>query len=189
MAATIDLLRQDHRNLAKLLKALERQVLLFEDGEEADLDIVKAVLDYCLTYPDLCHHPKEDVVLRRLTVRAPEAAVRVGDLQAEHETLSASTRRFATALHHLTHSAVRPQDWFGRAARSFLESYWQHMELEETVFFPLALRELNDEDWALVDAEVEQLSDPLFGGLAEERFKVLRNEILLWVEAEPRGDA
>ena len=59
------------------------------------------------------------------------------------------------------------------------------MEVEELNFFPLAEKVLLEEDWAEVDHELEQMVDPLFGGRAEERFKVLRNEILLWDEAEP----
>ena len=185
MAETIDILQQDHRNLAKLLKALERQVIQFEDSGEADFDIVRGVLDYCLNYPDLCHHPKEDVVFRRLLERDPRAAGVMGDLENEHRKLAAQTRRFASALHQLLQGKGHAAAWFGETTRDFLQAYWRHMDMEETLFFPMALQELSDDDWQEVDREVGQMVDPLFGGKAEERYKVLRNEILMWDEIAP----
>lgn len=182
MSLTMEILNQDHKNLARLLDVLERQVAQFEDGGETDFDIVRAVLEYCLTYPDLCHHPKEDAVLRRLMARNPEAAAPVAQLEEEHRKLAEVTRHFAAAVHQLIQGTKRPEEWFGDSARDFLESYRQHMEIEDTAFFPVALRELTDEDWAAVDAEIEEQIDPLFGGGPEERFKVLRNEILMWDE-------
>lgn len=192
MAETIEILVQDHKNLARLLKALERQVLLFEQTGDADFDIVRGVVDYCLSYPDLCHHPKEDVVMRSLLARDPRAASVIGDLEEEHRKLGEATRNFASALHQLVSAGVAhsnggngPGVWFGDTARSFLEAYWRHMDMEETLFFPIALKELSDADWEAVDREVERMVDPLFGGRAEERFKVLRNELLMWDDISP----
>lgn len=185
MSAAMELLYQDHRNLERLLAAMERQVVHLEEAEESDLDIVKAVLDYCLTYPDLCHHPKEDLVLRQLRLRRPDAAASVGDLEAEHRKLSEATRHFAAALHQALVGGHPLSGDFDKSARDFLAGYRRHIEMEETVFFPLAEKCLTGEDWEVVDREIEQMVDPLFGGLVEERFKVLRNEILLWDEVTP----
>lgn len=184
MAETIRILQQDHQNLAHLLKALERQIVRFEGNGEADFDIVQGILEYCLNYPDLCHHPKEDAVLRRLIDRDPKAEGMIGDLEGEHRKLADSTRHFASALHQLLAGHSDPQHWFCDTARSFLERYWQHMEMEETIFFPIALQELTAEDWRKVDEEVANLVDPMFGGKVEERYKVLRNEILMWDEID-----
>ena len=182
MAETIRILQQDHKNLAHLLKALERQLARFEESGDADFDIVNGILEYCLTYPDLCHHPKEDAVLRRLLARDPRAGGMIGDLEEEHRKLGDSTRRFATALKQLLNGGNEPHAWFGDTARDFVAHYWRHMEMEETIFFPIALQELTAEDWAAVDAEIADLTDPMFGGKVEERYKVLRNEILMWDE-------
>ena len=67
-------LRQEHASMARLLDVLERQIAVFRDGEDTDYDIIEAIAGYCLTYPDLCHHPKEDLVYRALRAIDPEAA-------------------------------------------------------------------------------------------------------------------
>lgn len=184
MAEIMEILYQDHKNLAKLLKTLERQAQRFEDTGDADFDIVRGVVSYCLTYPDLCHHPKEDLVLRKLLERDPRAGGMIGDLEAEHRQLAENTRKLSAAVHRLE-QGESPQGWFGDATREFLEAYWRHMDMEETLFFPIALQELTEDDWRALDAEVEEMSDPLFGGRVEERFKVLRNEVLMWDELTP----
>ncbi len=88
--------------MAKLLSALERQLAVFDQGESPDYDIVQGVIDYCLNYPDLYHHPKEDLVLERLQAVDPVAAAGIGDLAAEHQDLANLTRRFAAAVHAMT---------------------------------------------------------------------------------------
>ena len=185
MPAAMEILYQDHRNLERLLSALERQVAHFEDGEEADLDIVKAVVDYCLGYPDLCHHPKEDLVLRQLRLRDPAGAERIGNLEQEHHKLAATTQGFSDGLGRLIKREDGSDSQFAEHARAFLADYRRHMEIEELDFFPLAEKALTDEDWGVVEREVEQMVDPMFGGRVEERYKVLRNEILLWDEVAP----
>ncbi len=61
-------------------------------------DIVRGVIDYCLTYPDLYHHPKEDLVFARLQLRDPATAEALGDLRAEHEALGEAIRHLAAAV-------------------------------------------------------------------------------------------
>ena len=65
MGGILDTLRSDHANMARLLNILERQVSAFREGEAPDYEIVQGVVEYFLDYPDLCHHPKEDLLARR----------------------------------------------------------------------------------------------------------------------------
>jgi hemerythrin-like domain-containing protein len=178
----IDSLHEDHANLAKLLDALERQLALFDEGETPDYDIVRGVVDYCLNYPDIYHHPKEDLVLERLKAADPMAAAAVGDLAAEHEGLAALTRRFADAIDAILQDIQVPRGPFEDAARQFLETYREHMNKEERVFLPAARRALGAADWAEIDARLSQPEDPLFGAPDEARFAALRQDILYWAQ-------
>ncbi len=182
MTDVIDSLHQDHANLAKLLDALERQLALFDEGETPDFDIVRGVIDYCLNYPDLYHHPKEDLVLERLQAADPVAAAAVGDLAAEHRDLAALTHRFADAVQAVLQDLEVPRGPFDEAARRFLETYREHMNKEEREFLPAARRSLGETDWADIDARLAQPEDPLFGAPGEERFAALSRDILAWAE-------
>ena len=173
-------LRQDHRNLGQLLKATERQLDRFDRGETPDYDILQGVLDYCLSYPDLYHHPKEDLVFERLKQLDPGAAAEIGDLHAEHNKLAEVTRRWAEALHSILQDLEVPRDSFDRATRAFLESYWRHMTMEENTFFPAAEARLTPADWSAIEAKAEARSDPLFSVKGEAKYTALRDDILAW---------
>ena len=52
MSASNDLLRQEHRSLARLLKVLEHQLAVFDRGETPDYEVLSGVLYYCQTFSD-----------------------------------------------------------------------------------------------------------------------------------------
>ena len=54
----IDVLRQEHRNIEKLLLVLERELDVFARGERPDYEVVQAVIAYFQVYPDTYHHPQ-----------------------------------------------------------------------------------------------------------------------------------
>jgi hemerythrin-like domain-containing protein len=184
MSQVVRALRQEHADLAKLLNALERQLDVFDQGGTPDYDIVQGVIGYCLAYPDLYHHPKEDLVLDRLRQRDPDAAAAIGDLQPEHEALAELTRRFADAVDSVLKEAEVSRDAVHELARAFLDFYRRHIVMEERQFFPAALEALTEQDWQEIEAELSETEDPLFGGEPEERFERLRQDILAWEKAD-----
>jgi hemerythrin-like domain-containing protein len=68
-------LRAEHDDLAKVLDVLEQEVESYRQRGRLNRDIVDAVLDYCRGYPALCHHPKEDLIYRKLRLAAESAAI------------------------------------------------------------------------------------------------------------------
>ena len=187
MPNVIDGLRREHVRMARLLDILAREIAAFENGQAPDYDLVGDILAYALNYPDLVHHPTEELVLERLLARAPEAADEVGDLTAEHARLAALTRRFAAALQNVLQDHTLPRDWFVDVARDYLGFSRRHMQMEEVLFFPAALRHLTDEDWADIAARRDRRDDPLRGGdgAEAERFRRLVES----VEAMTSDDA
>jgi hypothetical protein len=89
----IDFLRQEHRNIEKLLLVLEHELSLFVRGERPDYEVIRAVIAYFEVYPDVYHHPQEDIVFKRLKARDPAAAESVGDLAADHRSGAERLRR------------------------------------------------------------------------------------------------
>ena len=161
MAEIMDRLRQDHVNMGRLLDMFDGQAAAMARGEEMDRKKVSNALVYCLSYPDLFHHPVEDKIYRRMLARGASAD-QIGDLERAHEELSALTRR-------LSHKMLEEEDSAdGRKVlqsllKSFVSAYRLHIEAEEKVFFPQAEEILFAADWAAVEAEMEQCADPLFG--------------------------
>jgi hemerythrin-like domain-containing protein len=70
MSDLIEILRDEHRNIERLLLVLERELDVFARLEQPDYEVVQAVIGHFNEYPDRCHHPKEDMVYNRLKARA-----------------------------------------------------------------------------------------------------------------------
>ena len=175
MSKVLDELREEHRRMAALLDLLAREVTAFEAGELPDYDLVDDILDYSLAYPDLVHHPKEDLIHEKLWLRNPESVQAIGNLEAEHEKLGQATRRFAAAVRNVLQDETLPRDWFLDIAADYLRFARRHMQMEEVVFFPAALKHLTADDWRDIADRAEQ--DPADGGATGQRYTRLFREI------------
>ena len=88
----IELLSREHRNLERLLDALERELCVFDRGDRPDYEVI-LVISYFEVYPEVYHHPQEDQVFAKLKMRDPAAAKKVGDLAGEHQKGAERLRR------------------------------------------------------------------------------------------------
>ncbi len=179
MPKALSVLRQEHTNMAMLLDVLDRQLAAVEAGERAGYDIIKGILDYFLTYPELFHHPKEDLIYLRLRALGSAEAKPLADLLTGHEDIALLTRRFARAtVDQILNPDAAQRQWFSSLGREFVDTNRRHMAEEEEHFFPLALRVLSAEDWAAIEAQFTDWDDPLFGRSVERRFRGLHQMIL-----------
>jgi hemerythrin-like domain-containing protein len=184
MAEILETLRRDHANMARLLNILEKQVSAFGGGAAPDYEIVQGVVDYFLDYPDLCHHPIDDLLARTLLDKSEFKDHAIRGLAEQHEELGVLTRRFAEVVRRVIDEAELPRDYFIRAAKEFISSQRHHMQMEEEYFFPLAEGGLTPQDLAALDSELFDKEDPLFGDKVKGRFEALLNDIVTWERAE-----
>ena len=180
MTDVLNQIREDHTNLAKLLDAVERELDRAVKDKEPDYEIIEGVVDYCLNYPDLYHHPLEDLIVRRLSERTPDAAPAVAGLEAEHKALADTTRRFNAKLQEVLLDLEVTRDDFHDMARDFVRRYRDHMRKEEETFLPAAARSLTPGDLADIETQIEGRGDPLFGTEQSARYDALRKKILRW---------
>jgi hemerythrin-like domain-containing protein len=177
-------LQREHRNILKLLNALEHQLAIFDTTETPDYDVLAGIGEYFTGFPDRCHHPKEDLIFRKLRERDPEAAEIVGDLEAEHERTGTLARHFQEAVENVLGEVEVPREAFDAVARHFIKDQRRHLKMEEERFFPLALEKLTPEDWAEIDARITDEDDPVFGAEASAEFAALRKDLLRWEEED-----
>ena len=187
MTEVMRVLRREHANMAALVKVLEWQVSEFAAGRSPDYDVIRSAIDYFLSFPEIYHHPKEDLLFTRLKERAPKVVERVGDLRREHETLAARSREFSSGLRAVLDEAYVPREAFVRWGQAFIDLQMQHMNKEETEFFPAALQHLTSEDWRELEEQMTTPDDPLFGEHVGEHFEALRRLILQWQEDHRRS--
>ncbi|WP_323795782.1 hemerythrin domain-containing protein [Nisaea sp.] len=189
MPKILKILQEDHRHHDILLSILENQVKDAHLTGEPDYDIVSAIVDYFLTYPAEFHHAREDKIYEKIVARDASAAEEIGHLDEEHEACEAFIKAFAAALSNVLGAGIITRSQFANAALEFIESQRRHIRMEESIFFPTALRVLTTEDWSSLDAELSDTADPIFGSQKEGQFEALRQEIMDWQSTrEPAND-
>ena len=180
MSNIIQILLEEHRNIDKLLLVLEHELEVFDRSEEPDYEILQAVIQYFQDYPESCHHPKEDMVFEKLKVRDPAAANRIGDVEAEHQVETNRLRRLVEAVEEILAGREFLRQTFHDVVHDFIEHQRQHMDKEERLLFPAAVQGLRPDDWAELDARLNDQKDPLFNGVIETKFQALQRTILRW---------
>ena len=178
MKEIIEILREEHRNIEKLLYVLERELSVFERGDRPNYEVVLAVVNYFKDYPDSCHHPKEDIIVEKFKERDPIGATTIGDVQAEHLEGARRLRRVAQAIERVLSDEDLLRQTVDDIIRDFINHERQHMAMEEQVVFPAVVKALQPEDWADIALKLADHygspSEPDF----EEKFSTLRRNIL-----------
>ena len=178
MTYVIEVLRQEHRNIEKLLQVLEQELSVFDRGDRPDYEVIVRVFDYFQEYPDSCHHPKEDMIFDKLKARDPAAAAKIGNLRIEHVEEASRLRRAAQAVERVLADQDLLRETVDEIIRDFIEHERQHMQMEEQIFFPTALNALRPKDWADIALKLADRRDPLNGPDLDQKFSVLRRKIL-----------
>lgn len=177
MSDAIFMLRLEHRNIARVLSVIEDQLDRADDGAPVDQALLLLAMDYLAGFPDACHHPKEDLIDRKLRQRHPGSVAAGYDLEGSHERLG---QRTAELRERARESAERPgglAEGLSRELRSFVEDYRQHMTLEEEHLFSAALSTLSPDELAEIDFRIFDQIDHLFDANAEARFARLQDAI------------
>jgi hemerythrin-like domain-containing protein len=177
MGNVIKKLRIDHRNMSRLLDEMETQLGLFHAGENPDYILMMDIMQYMGHYPDLFHHPREDLIFKKLIERDPSARLVVKDLMQKHETLAGNAKQFTDSLHTVLSEVLVEREAFEAQGRDYVTTLRRHIDVEESQVFPLAQRVLNEEDWKDIDSAMEAIEDPLFGTTVQQEYRALYDYI------------
>lgn len=171
-------LHEDHVNMAKLLDLLDQQMAAFRAGGAADFGLLQDVMDYMNQYPDGVHHPREDLIARRLAERDPVAAASADSLMAEHAELGDLARRVEAAVGEIALDAELSREGIVQLVDDYVARLRQHMSREEVEFMPLAERTLLAADWDDLQGRFDAVHDPLFGAEVQEKYRALKDSLL-----------
>lgn len=188
--SVMDELREDHRNMERLLDVLESQMEIFRRGEAPDYEVLTQTIEYCLNYPDRYHHPKEDLLYRCLADKGTHHLQDVGDLVAAHGELTSLTQRMAAAVDSILRESEVERRAVVNVTEAFIRAYRQHIAAEDRAFFPLAERLLDEEDWREIETAAKRCeADPLFGDTTAtiESYRRLRATLLRWASPDAAG--
>jgi hemerythrin-like domain-containing protein len=183
MVEIIEILRQEHRNIEKLLRVMEEELSVFDRGERPDYEVFAAIIEFFKKYPDSCHQPKEDIIYETFKARDPARAASIADLQAEHRRGALRLRRVAQAIDSVLNDQELLRQSVDRIVRDFIDNERKHIALEDDVIFPTIMSTLQARDWADIAMTLADRYGPPSEADFEEQFSTLRRNILELEEA------
>ena len=178
MATLIQTLHEDHKNYSVLLKLLTAEADKLERGDEPDFVRMYDIANYMVSYPDTYHHPHEELIFDVLAALDPGCSADIQELVGEHQQLAATGLALKDALNGVINGAIIPLDVVLENARAYVDLLWKHMNLEEGTIFPKAGSTLEETEWQMIDDNISQVEDPLFGGVVQAQFEKLYEGIL-----------
>jgi len=163
-------LRADHRNMAMLLDLLDAEIDRLAASGEPDFDLVRDIMLYVTEYPDVVHHPKEDIVYRHLKSLRPEIHTELERVETDHQYIEESGQKLRNSVEAISLGADLNRDELIETCRHYMEQLHEHMYWEETELFSLADELQHFGDWSEVLLKNNEISDPLFGSRVERKY-------------------
>ena len=135
------------------------------------------IMFYMTHYPDVLHHPREDLAFARILELEVNSRPIVDDLAEQHVRLKDFGGVLVRSLENIVDGSITSRDRVELAGRAYIAEFRSHMRKEEEAILPLAEKLLSEADWAAIGAAIRHIDDPLFGAKGQKRFASLRQQI------------
>ncbi|MBI5785573.1 MAG: hemerythrin domain-containing protein [Rhodocyclales bacterium] len=180
MPKALNVIKDEHRSLGAIMHGFLFLVDEIRAGRmQPDFKLLNAMLYYLENFPEKLHHPKENEFLHRyLRLRSPEANALLEVVEEEHRHSHAQSQVMIEALRNYEQNGDAARDAFLDAVKSYAEFQWRHIEREEDLILPLAVKVLQPEDWAAIDEAFSAHQDPFTSYEHIKEFRQLFREIV-----------
>jgi len=125
-----------------------------EDNEELFFKVLRAMMFYIDEFPEKQHHPKESTLLFPFVrERSPQIKDLIDKLEIDHKYGEYKIRELEHLLIAWEMLGDKKRDEFNHFSNQYINFYIQHMQLEENLILPEALKVLSEKEWAILDEE------------------------------------
>jgi hemerythrin-like domain-containing protein len=183
MPNTLDQWHTEHVNFAKLLNLLEAELDLFHEGERPNYELMLDIMFYMTHYPDVLHHPREDLAFAKIKELEEDVGPTVDELSKQHAQLRELGEKLVRGLGDTINGSISSRDSIEMPGRAYVANFRNHMWTEEKEILPMAATLLRDKDWSAINAAVQHIDDPLFGRAAEKRYAAIHEQIARQAQA------
>jgi hemerythrin-like domain-containing protein len=177
MPKGLTLWQNEHVNFARMLDLLAAQLDVLHEGETPHYELMLDVMFYMTHYPDVVHHPKEDLAFARIRERDASAGPLIDELDRQHVELHRMGQELVASLSEIVSGAIASRDSVEGPARRYIDVFRRHMDLEDHEIMPYATRLLQAKDWSEIGAVVRHIEDPVFGTNPERRYAAIQEHL------------
>jgi hemerythrin-like domain-containing protein len=178
MTTPIDQLKEQHLNIARLLRLIERELEKVSSEGTPNVSLLLDIMQYLTRYVDVAHHPLEELLIERVEQSEESANGELAECKRQHKSLADLGRSFSAVVEAVREEQLVERTQFASAGHEFVNAQLAHISLEESKVFPTLKRALNDEEMIAIGEEMESSRDPLFGGIVEKEYQQLYDYII-----------
>jgi len=177
MSQVLEALHNDHRNYSRLLALLKNDIDILQHSEDPDFIRLYDIMNYMTNFPDVSHHPIEEIIFAALEQKAPASTEQIKQQNSEHRQINKLGMSLKEKLQLVTSGSILSRDSIINAANDYYQLLTNHINIEEGQLFPIVENVFTTEDWALLDLQINDMEDPLFGDAVQEQFTDLYTRI------------
>ena len=173
LARILDELREDHRNLGRLLDLLENECRDVPADGEPDMELLRDIMHYMTVYPDAIHHPREDLVYDAMREHCQDLAEGLENVPLDHREIAELGVTLRKDIEAIISGAAVTRQHLLEDLVNYVGHLRRHMEWEEADLFPRADSLATDNETAEIDISMHLGEDPVFGATTAKTFSNL----------------
>lgn len=144
MHPLLEELHRYHQNISATIDQMKTPLKKFKSGacDAADRRQLFNLLESLHGEAETRHHQNEELIRRQLLETEAPVHKRVREIERDHQGFD----RIASQLRALEQSSHTPQE-IATFIEDYIHKYYDHLDGEENIFFPLADKWLGDTQW------------------------------------------
>ena len=144
--ATLNQVRRDHANMARLLHTLLLRHETLAQGERPDFHLMREVVDYILDYMNVFVTPLERIYNEHMFAKQPDAEALSRRLTDDYKALQERLNLLSENIDMILMDAVVPMDRFADDLMAYLDAHRDYLRAEREELFPYFQKHLTDEE-------------------------------------------
>jgi hemerythrin-like domain-containing protein len=180
MAATTQILRQEHQVIREALNFAEGLSIKLERGEPVSIEVLASVMHFFRLFVEQCHHNKEEEIFFPLLEKRGVSTWGgpLGVMLMEHDRARALIREMSeTAEAYRSDGETAGKRW-ARAAWDYSGLMQEHFGKEEEVLFRIADNILSPEEQTAIAADFEKLEAEKIGSGKHAELEVRMKDLI-----------
>ncbi|RNL58520.1 hemerythrin domain-containing protein [Zhongshania marina] len=151
MQYLLDQLEQDHHRILQMMYSLSNELNHYSNGDNCTK--ILNILNYIRVYPEIWHHPTEDVLFNQLLSKPSISFKVVNELLKEHPHLEALSVELSGIYQECQSLESPPSHQTLQLSRHYCAKQISHIRAERNIFDAIKQR-FNESDWHTVNEQL-----------------------------------
>ena len=187
MARAIDILRDEHLVILRVLGSLEAFVVKIDRGIEGERAFLADYVTFLHNFADKCHHGKEEDILfeRMLSYGFPEKVGPLAVMRREHALGREHLSVLASVTQGSSPFSRREMETVRNHALAYINLLRTHIMKENNLLYPMALGAIPGSEMETLAAEFDKFEEREMSPGRHERLHVLADHLVAAFPSDP----